>query len=58
MKTEIPKHIFEEELFDKFCEFLDEIININKHNENLYEKNFNKSIKERSIYIKKNTEEM
>jgi preprotein translocase subunit SecA len=58
IKTEVPKHIFEDELFDKFCEFLEEIVNINKFNENLFEQNFNKSIKERNICIKKNTEEM
>ena len=58
MKTEVPKHIFEDELFDKFCEFLDEIVSINKSNEDLFEQNFNHSIKERSICIKKNTEEL
>ena len=58
MKTEVPKHIFEDELFDKFCKFLDEIVDNNTSNENLFKDNFNQSIKERSICIKKNTEEM
>ena len=58
MKTEVPKHIFEDQLFDDFCVFLDEIVDINKSNEDLFKENFNKSIKERSICIKKNTEEM
>ena len=58
MKTEVPKHIFEDELFGEFCKFLDEIVDNNISNENLFKDNFNQSIKERSICIKKNTEEM
>jgi len=58
MKTEVPKQIFEDELFDKFCIFLDEIVDQNKLDENLFEQSYDKSIKERSICIKKNTEEM
>ena len=51
MKTEVPKHIFEDELFDKFCEFLDEIDDIKKSKSKSEEK-------ERSICIKENTEEL
>ena len=42
MKTEVPKQIFEDELFDKFCIFLDEIVDQNKLDENLFEQSYDK----------------
>jgi preprotein translocase subunit SecA len=53
MKTEVPKYIFEDLLFDDFSTSLDDIVDINNSYEDLFKDNCNKSIKERSIRVKK-----
>ena len=58
MKIEVPKYIFEDQLFDDFSTSLDDIVDVNNSYEELFKDNCNKSIKERSICLIKNTEEL